>query len=61
MIRSISLEFLNTAPIPAKNADAYGPEVAAGLGSFFFQGECYWMFVNQSGLGYAVGNALLTN
>jgi phosphate-selective porin OprO and OprP len=42
--------FLNTGQIPAKNAGAYGVEAAAGYESFFFQGEYYRIFVDQSGL-----------
>jgi phosphate-selective porin OprO/OprP len=42
--------FLNTGAIPAKNAGAYGVEAAAGYDSFFFQGEYYRLFVDQSGL-----------
>jgi len=42
--------FLNTGPIPAKNAGAYGVEAAGGFGSFYAQGEYYRFFVNQAGL-----------
>jgi phosphate-selective porin OprO/OprP len=42
--------FLNTGPIPANNAGAYGIEAAVGLGSFYAQGEYYRSFVNQAGL-----------
>ncbi|HEX9591678.1 MAG TPA: porin [Bradyrhizobium sp.] len=42
--------FLNTGPIPAKNAGAYGVEAAGGFGSFYAQGEYYRYFVNQAGL-----------
>src|SRR5258707_2465836 len=42
--------FLNTGPIPAKNAAVYGVEAAAGFGSFYAQGEYYIYQVNQSGL-----------
>lgn len=41
--------FLNTGAIPAKNAGAYGAEIAGGLGSAFFQAEYYHIFINQSG------------
>ncbi|HWG79388.1 MAG TPA: porin [Stellaceae bacterium] len=41
--------FLTTAAIPARHAGAFGPEVAAGLGSAFFQGEYYHIFIDQSG------------
>ena len=42
--------FINTGAIPAKNAGAYGGELAAGWDSLFFQGEYYRIFVDQSGL-----------
>jgi len=42
--------FLDTGPIPAKNAGAYGVEAAGGYGSFYAQGEYYRYFVNQTGL-----------
>jgi phosphate-selective porin OprO and OprP len=41
--------FLNTGAIPAKNAGAFGPEIAGGLGSAFFQAEYYHIFIDQSG------------
>jgi phosphate-selective porin OprO and OprP len=41
--------FLTTGLVPAKRAGAFGPEVAAGLGSAFFQGEYYHIFIDQSG------------
>jgi phosphate-selective porin OprO/OprP len=41
--------FLTTGAIPAKNAAGFGPEVAAGLGSAFFQAEYYHIFIDQSG------------
>jgi phosphate-selective porin OprO/OprP len=45
--------FLNTGAIPAKHAGAYGGEIAGGLGSFFFQGEYYRIFIDQSQSGTA--------
>jgi phosphate-selective porin OprO/OprP len=42
--------FLDTGPIPAKHAGAYGVEAAGGYGSFYAQGEYYRYFVNQAGL-----------
>jgi len=42
--------FLNTGQIPAKNAGAYGGELAGGWNSLFFQGEYYRIFVDQAGL-----------
>ena len=42
--------FLNTGSIPAKNAGAYGGELAGGWNSLFFQGEYYHIFVDQAGL-----------
>ena len=41
--------FLTTGPIPAKNAGAFGPEIAAGFGSAFLQAEYYHIFIDQSG------------
>jgi phosphate-selective porin OprO and OprP len=42
--------FLDTGPIPANHAGAYGVEAAGGYGSFYAQGEYYHYFVNQAGL-----------
>jgi phosphate-selective porin OprO/OprP len=42
--------FINTGAIPTKHAGSYGAELAGGLGSFFFQGEYYRIFVDQLGL-----------
>jgi phosphate-selective porin OprO and OprP len=41
--------FLTTGAIPAKNAGGFGPEIAGGLGSAFFQAEYYHIFIDQSG------------
>ena len=45
--------FLTTGAIPAKHAGGFGPEVAGGLGSAFFQAEYYRIFIDQSGQGAA--------
>jgi phosphate-selective porin OprO/OprP len=41
--------FLNTGPIPSKEANIYGAEVAGGYDSLFFQGEYYHFAVDQAG------------
>ncbi|HEX9398273.1 MAG TPA: porin, partial [Burkholderiales bacterium] len=53
-------EFINTGAIPAKNAAVYGVEAAAGLGSFYAQGEYYIYQVTQSGLAAGAPTPELT-
>ena len=48
-LRVDTTSFLNTGQIPAKNADAWGGEVAGGWNSLFVQGEYYIIQVDQSG------------
>ena len=52
--------FVNTGTIPAKHAIVYGPELAAGFGSFFAQGEYYRYVVDQTGLSATAPTPELT-
>ncbi len=59
-LRVDTTSFLNTGAIPAKNAGAYGPEVAGGWNSLFFQGEWYQILVDQAGLSATAPKPELT-
>jgi phosphate-selective porin OprO/OprP len=52
--------FINSGAIPAKNAAVYGVEAAAGVGSFYAQGEYYIYQVSQSGLAAGAPTPELT-